>query len=132
DVVAPLAQYRRLARGAGPGGRAAGTHRVVPAAGEGAGRTASSPGDLRGLERSQRRGARHPPGPDDNRRHVMVAEPPRLWDSRVIVSLEERLLAPNLLTQTLSNLSLLNGGRLCYTLLLVPESPLPSSPAAVG
>src|SRR5690606_26799873 len=31
-----------------------------------------------------------------------------------------------------SNLSLLNGGRLCYTLLLVPESPLPSSPAAVG
>src|SRR5690606_39950267 len=100
DVVAPLAQYRRLARGAGPGGRAAGTHRVVPAAGEGAGRTASSPGDLRGLVRSQRRGARHPPGPDDNRRHVMVAEPPRLWNSRVIVSLEERLLAPNLLTQT--------------------------------
>src|SRR5690606_15725970 len=83
------------------GGGAAGTHRGVPAAGEGAGRTASSPGDLRGLERSQRRGARHAPGPDGNRRHVMVAEPPHLWNSRVVRCLEERLLAPNLLTQTL-------------------------------
>src|SRR5690606_33886981 len=84
---------------------------------EGAGRTASSPGDLRGLERSQRRGARHSPGPDDNRRHVMVAEPPRLWDSRVIVSLEERLLAPNLLTQTRNSPGL-----------FVPPSPPPGPP----
>src|SRR5690606_4984400 len=41
-------------------------------------RTPNPRSDSRGLERSRRRGARHAPGPDGNRRHVMVAESPRL------------------------------------------------------
>src|SRR5690606_19466598 len=108
-------QYRRLAPDAGPGGGVAGTHRRVPAAGEGAGGTASSPGDLRGLERSQRRRPRHPPGPDGNRRHVVVAEPAHLWNSRVVVCLEERLLAPILLTQTPEAGAFDRRERPCYT-----------------
>src|SRR5690606_19522534 len=107
DGAVVLAQYRRLTPDAGPGGGAPRSHRRVPAEGEGAGCTPGARGDSRELQRSLRWGARHPPGPDVNRWHVVVAEQPRRRKNMLVGCSEERLLDPNLLTQS-------TGSRILY------------------